>query len=117
MPPADTLTLWLDDLVITRREVTIAATCPACGVSLVAEAPERTPLLEPPTPAPTLVHDEYQAQARAAVALAGGEVDDALGDLPESADAYLSLAWSCAACGALLAEARHDERPSPAPPA
>ena len=102
------LTLRVDDLLVTPRAVTVPPHCPACGAALLAPAPPpaRRALLEPPAPAPTLVHAEYQAQSRDAVVHADGEVDDALSDLPSSGEATISSAWSCAACGEVLAEAR-----------
>ena len=106
MPTAQPITLWVDDLVVTSRKVVIPAACPACGASLVAPAREPSGLLEPLGPAPTLVHEELCATTRGAVVRPGGEVDDALDELPEVDDAFLSASWACAACGEVLAEGR-----------
>jgi hypothetical protein len=85
-----TLTLSVDDLVITNRSEEVPTRC-KCGADL--RAPR------------ALRHWEYQDQSRSARIERDGSIDWS-DELPECGESFLACGWNCAACDGMLLVAR-----------
>lgn len=79
------ITMYVKDLLIIEREVTVPEKCPQC----------KNQLLDVPG---ALAEAEYQDQTRRLTAYASGRFD-CCDDLPQSGESFIRIGLSCASCG------------------